>query len=337
MQMKTVFYTLHDLMSRRQSCVLVSAVGGSGSVPRKICAHMLVTADGRLCGTVGGGAIEGRAIDLAKRLMAEKRSCAETFVLNESDAQNLGMICGGRVTLHFKYASFEDAAMCALAEMANELFRMGKRAWLIIGLESGRLSLHDGYMQTGASVPAEVIDALQTSALHIETEGERFYAEQLVSSGRTYIFGGGHVAQALVPVLVSVDFRCVVLEDREEFADPLLFPLADDVRLIAPEAWEKELEITEEDCICIMTRGHKNDLDCQAFALRTEAYYIGVIGSRKKVTASNEKLLGMGFTVEDVERMHTPIGLPIRAQTPAEIAVSIAAEMIQCRAVRAGI
>ena len=335
--MKTVFYTLHELMSGQQDCVLVSAVGGSGSVPRKICAHMLVTADGRLCGTVGGGAIEGWAIDLAKKLLAEQCSRVETFVLNESDVQNLGMICGGKVTLHFKYASFKDADMRALAEKANDLFRMGKRAWLIIGLESGRVSLYDGYMQVGTFVPVGVIDALQTSALQIEKDGERFYTEQVVSSGRTYIFGGGHVAQALVPVLASVDFRCVVLEDRAEFANPSLFPLADEVRLIAPDAWEKELEITEEDCICIMTRGHKNDLDCQAFALRTDAYYIGVIGSKKKVAASNEKLLGMGFTDEDIERMHTPIGVPIRAQTPAEIAVSIAAEMIHCRAVRAGI
>lgn len=316
--------------------MLVSAVGGSGSVPRKTCAHMLVTADGRLCGTVGGGAVEGRAIDLAKMLLAEKRSCAETFVLTENDAQNLGMICGGKVTLHFKYASHEAKEMCALAEKANESFALGKRAWLIIGLASSKMSIYDGHMLTGAGVSAEVIDALRASAVQLEADDEKFYAEQLVSSGKTYIFGGGHVAQALVPVLASVDFRCVVLEDREEFANPDLFPCADEVRLISSDSWGEALEITGDDAICIMTRGHKNDLECQVFALRTDAYYIGVIGSRRKIAATNEKLHEMGFAEEDIDRIHTPIGLPIHAQTPAEIAISIAAELIQCRAVHAG-
>ena len=317
--------------------MLVSAVGGSGSVPRKTHAHMLVTEHGRLCGTVGGGAVEGKAIQMAQTLLIEKRFCAETFVLRENDAKNLGMVCGGKVMLYFKYVSHEDPEMCALAEKVNEQFSAGKRTWLIIGLESGRLSVYDGQTFTGDPVPASVTNALCAAAMRIEADGEQYYTERLVSSGKTYIFGGGHVAQALVPVLASVDFRCVVLEDREEFADPALFPLADEVRLISPRAWGKELEITEEDCVCVMTRGHEHDLECQAFALRTDAYYIGVIGSRRKVATTNEKLRGMGFSDEEIARIHTPIGLSILAQTPAEIAVSIAAEMIQCRAVYMGI
>jgi len=203
---------------------------------------------------------------------------------------------------------------------------------LIIQLHTGGITLFDGTVQIGSGVKEEVLLILNRSAVRADVGGDVYYAVQLVSSGRVYIFGGGHVAQALVPILASVDFRCVILEDREEFADPALFGGVHEVRLITPDRWEKGLSLTRDDCICIMTRGHQNDLECQAFALKTPAYYIGVIGSRKKIAIAREKLLQMGFLDDEIARLHTPIGLPIGAQTPAEIAVSIAAEMIQCRA-----
>ena len=149
-----------------------------------------------------------------------------------------------------------------------------------------------------------------------------------------YIFGGGHVAQALVPVLASVDFRCVVIEDREEFCKKSLFPKAEKVLLLGEEEWKNALEVSENDYVCIMTRGHQNDLACQAFAIRTQANYIGVIGSRRKVAAVNAKLCAMGFDDDQIARIITPIGLEIGAVTPAEIAVSIAAQMIAHRASR---
>lgn len=330
--MKTVFRMLQGMLSSHQPCVLVSAVGGSGSVPRKTHAHMLADGSGRICGTVGGGAIEGKAIELAKQLMAEKRSCTQQFVLREDDVLNLGMICGGEVTLHFRYVCSTDLNMTALAESAVHSFDAGERAWLIIDLETHALAICDGKRLTGDDMPSDAFERGKNAAFLHEEGNRAYYTELLVSPGKVYIFGGGHVAQALVPVLSAVDFRCVVLEDRPEFADPALFPLADEVRLILPEAWDHALHITSEDCICVMTRGHKNDLECQAFALRTSAYYIGVIGSRRKIAAVNAQLRNMGFDDEQIARVHTPIGLPILAQTPAEIAVSIAAEMIRCRA-----
>lgn len=332
--MKRVFEALAAQMRSGNSCVLVSAVGGSGSVPRKTRAHMLVTKQGRLCGTVGGGAVEGRAILLAKELLAGGQSCVREFELHEQDTQNLGMICGGEVDLNFCYVSPLDEAMLALAERAVSLFTRGERAWLMVSLETSVLSLYDGKTIIGAPVSMEILSGLSASAGRT-TDG-RYYAELLVSPGKVYIFGGGHVAQALVPILASVDFRCVVLEDREEFANPALFRGAEDVRLLTSDQWEAMLSVTSEDCVCIMTRGHQNDLDCQAFALKTPAYYIGVIGSRKKIAVANEKLRAMGFSDEEISRLHTPIGLPIGAQTPAEIAISIAAEMILCRAKRNG-
>lgn len=323
--MREVFEAMKCDMDESIPCVLVSAVGGTGSAPRKTRAHMLVDHRGRVCGTVGGGAVEGKSIELALQLLMSGESCVRTFVLEENSPYGLGMICGGSVTVHFCFVSPDDEHMQKLAERAVDCFVRGKKAWLLIRVHEHVLSLH------GEGELPEALSGYECEPAFSAEDGT-LYGEVLVASGRVYIFGGGHVAQALTPVLASVGFRCVIIEDRVQFCNPALFPQAVDVRLARLEEWEKVIPIMPEDYICIMTRGHKNDLECQAFALRTPASYIGVIGSRKKIAAVNARLLEMGFGEEDLSRIVTPIGLDIGAQTPAEIAVSIAAQLIAHRA-----
>ena len=150
--------------------------------------------------------------------------------------------------------------------------------------------------------------------------------------GKVYIFGGGHVARALVPALTAVDFRCVVLEDRPEFCRRELFPDAEEILLMDNAHVADFITITQEDWAVIMTRGHKADLLVQSQVMKTPARYIGVIGSRQKTAAITAKLREMGFSEADFRRVWAPIGLPIRSETPAEIAVSIATQMILERA-----
>ena len=328
--MRKVFESLLERMD--QGCVLVSVVGGEGSAPRKTQSHMLVDRNGRVCGTVGGGAVEGRSIDFAQHLLDQKESSLRTFELYEQAAEDIGMICGGKVDVHFQWISPDDNVSCAAARAAVAALASGADAWLTIDLENHALSLYDGKTHSGAGIPQAVIDRLNAGAIRCESEGCTYYAEQLSYSDRVYIFGGGHVAQALVPMLAAVDFRCVVVEDREEFCRKSLFEAAQDVLLLTERDWETKLEVSEGDSICIMTRGHKNDLACQAFALNTRAGYIGVIGSRRKIASVNAQLSAMGFGDQQIARIVTPIGLEIGAVTPAEIAVSITAQMIAHRA-----
>ena len=165
-------------------------------------------------------------------------------------------------------------------------------------------------------------------------EGRDFYVEQINSSGKVYVFGCGHVAQELVPVLARVGFRCVALDDRPEFANEEVVRGAEKVLLVDFEHIGESVAIGPEDYICIMTRGHAYDTIVQAQALRTPACYIGVIGSKAKTAGVQRQLRTMGFTDEDFARITTPIGLDIKAETPAEIAISIAAQMIEVRAGR---
>lgn len=166
-----------------------------------------------------------------------------------------------------------------------------------------------------------------TAAAWVEREQARLFP-----AGRVYIFGGGHVSQALVPALTAVEFRCVVLEDRAEFCRSELFPGVEEVLLIDNSRVADFVELTKEDWVVIMTRGHKDDLLIQSQVMKAPVRYIGVIGSRQKTAAVTAKLRDMGFPNADFQKVWAPIGLPIRSETPAEIAVSITAQLILERA-----
>ncbi len=149
---------------------------------------------------------------------------------------------------------------------------------------------------------------------------------------RLILCGGGHVSLELAHIAARLDFQVIVVDDRPEFANPERFPMA--VRTLAqpfPAALEA-LGSREDDFYCILTRGHIFDRDCLAQILRGKFAYVGMIGSRKKVAAVMEALSSQGFSQETLSAVHAPIGLLLGGQTPAEVAVEIAAQLVQVRA-----
>lgn len=336
--MRKLFQLLEEILRRGEDAVLVTVVASSGSTPRGAGARMLVTSAGRIAGTIGGGAVEHHSEEAAKKVLESKDSHTEHFTLRKNEVQDLGMICGGDVNVYFQYISAMEPQNIALLQHIEALYQTGEEFWMINGLSAEEQGGMAVYARTGGlvgmPVPDAVLDSLGEKAKQIEAEGRSYYCEKMVKAGRVYIFGGGHVSQALVPALAAVDFRCVVLEDREEFCKPELFPGAEEVLLIENSHISDYVDIGPADYVCIMTRGHKDDLTVQAQVLRTEAYYIGVIGSRHKKAGVFAKLKEMGFTDADLARVTTPIGLSIKAETPAEIAVSIAGQLIERRACR---
>lgn len=337
--MITVFSRLLEEMDAGHDTVLVSVVASSGSTPRGAGAHMLVGESGRLCGTIGGGAVEYRAEQLAAEALQQHQSRIHDFVLRRNEIEDLGMVCGGDVTVFFRYIAHDDRTVHSAAIAARSLFEDGEESWLILELNAEADSAVCLYGARrglcGAQLPDELLQQLGPRPGIIETAGRRFSTETFVRAGRVYIFGGGHVAQALVPALHAVQFRCVVLEDREAFCRKELFPGVEETRLIDLADIGASVSITEADYVCVMTRGHKDDMLVQAFAMHTPARYIGVIGSRKKIAAVTARIKqDYGFKDEDFSRITTPIGLDIGAQTPAEIAVSITAQLIAVRAGR---
>ena len=314
--------------------VLVTVVASSGATPRGAGAKMIVTEEGRIWGTIGGGAVEYRAFLMAKQVLDEKNSFGHAFSLTKDDIQNLGMICGGAVQVYFHYIPKDNVSYMEVARKALELFEKNEDFWMISNLtKSGVFGLYSKTAGFCSLEKAEwILPYLGRSPKVVKENEEEFFVEQVHFSERVFVFGGGHVAQELVPVLSHVGFRCVVMDDREEFANEALFPQAEEVKLIDFERIADFVEIGKEDYVCVMTRGHSYDTSVQAQILKTPASYIGVIGSASKKAAVYKKLYEMGFTEADTDRITSPIGLSIKAETPAEIAISIAGQMILHRA-----
>ena len=158
------------------------------------------------------------------------------------------------------------------------------------------------------------------------------FVEEFKSSTQAYVFGGGHVALALDPVLRHIDFDTTIIDDRAEYANAERFPKS---RVIVCDTFDHcfdEIEPDEDSFFIIVTRGHRGDLQVLRQALRKPHAYLGMIGSHHKNKILMDKLLSEGFSQEELDRVYTPIGLSIKSETPEEISISIAAEMIMVRA-----
>ena len=324
--MKAILNRMLAALTRGEDTMLCSVLAADGSSPRGAGAHMAVFSDGTALGTVGGGAVERQSIALAQRLLREERDALRTFALHPEAVNSTGMVCGGDVTICFqRFTPAGTAAADALRAWCDAL-GSGKNVWLYLALDG-----------------EEVCEFRILTADDLRHGSEGFftakpywdgktYVEPVVRAGRVYLFGGGHVGRALVPVLSYVGFEVVVFDNRAELARAERFPTAHEVLQGDFHHIFDKVSLTADDYAVVMTPGHQADYEILEQVLRTEATYIGCIGSRKKVALTRERLAAAGFSLSDIDRVHAPIGLPILAETPEEIAVSIAAEMIRHRA-----
>ena len=329
--MKKLLKIMGEKLRAGENLVLVTVIASSGATPRGAGARMLVGREGRIYGTIGGGAVEYRSEHIAAEQLAKRASLEHDFTLTKDDVQNLGMICGGDVKVFFHYIPAGDANAIAVSDEAGGRFERGDSFWLVSDLA------HDGALSVAdkASAPEWLLPYLSGHPQRVKDEEHDIFAEQLNSSGRVYIFGGGHVAQALEPVLTNIGFRCVVMDDRPDFTRRELFPTAEEIKLIDFGNIAASVNITGEDYVCVMTRGHAFDTVVQSQILPLRPYYVGVIGSRAKAAGVRRKLIeNYGVSEADCDIVTTPIGLDIGAETPAEIAISIAAQLIAVRAGR---
>ncbi len=334
--MKNLFSALHDVLLRGEDAVLVTVVASSGSVPRGSGARMLVGRSGRICGTVGGGAVEYRSEQEAMKVLNEHDSVLKNYRLYRNEIEDLGMVCGGDVDVFFNYIPAGDPEILDLIGNTGHIFAEHEPSWLITDITGGcggKLSLY-GIRSglSGADVPRQILISPGRCPYQTEADGHVYYIEKLVEPGMVYIFGGGHISQALVPVLLGLDFACTVLDDRPDYACSELFPGARTVIIDPSDISSVTARFGKDDYVCIMTRGHKDDMMIQRQVMRTPVRYIGVIGSARKQRAVKEQILASGFTEADFDNVVSPIGINIGAQTPAEIAVSIAAQLIRVRA-----
>lgn len=309
--MNGIFTTLLYEMEKHHDTVLCTIIADSGSTPRGMGAQMLVGEKGLLCGTIGGGAVEGQSIELGKNLLQERRSTVHEYKLHHNDTEDIGMVCGGDVTVHLQFIAADDAVWNALAGDVLHRIALRQPGWLVLALDDGTPALRDDAVTDSARV-----------------------ALPLPIGERAILFGAGHCSLALCPLLTTVGFRVTVVDDRPELVTKERFPTADAVVCCDLDHLADTVPVGGEDYVVVMTNGHSHDFAVQEQVLRGQYAYIGVIGSRSKTASVNARLRAAGIREEAIATVHTPIGTAIKAVTPEEIAVSIAGEMICVRATR---
>jgi xanthine dehydrogenase accessory factor len=252
----TFFEALNDLAESGVPFAAVTVVDTLGSTPQDRGSKMLVTAQGRVFGTVGGGKIEARAIHEAQALLADP-TAPKTRFHQWSLEKDIGMTCGGIVRVYF------------------EAFNVTR--WNVV------------------------------------------------------VFGAGHVASALIDVLTRLDCRITCIDPRPEWLDRL--PSSPKVtRVLAPDMPAEVAKIPDGSFVLLMTMGHTTDRPILIEILRTRTFpYLGVIGSNAKAKRLRQDVLDAGLAPEATKAFFCPVGLDFGSNHPHEIAISVAAQMLQLR------
>jgi xanthine dehydrogenase accessory factor len=340
---------IHQSLLAGVEVAVATIVGHSGSTPRGSGSRMLVYSDGRSVDTIGGGPVEADVIRTAQTLLTTREAMLRTYDLNSSaDAAEMGVLCGGRLDVLIEYYDSDDITLQMLDRLQDAMAN-GKVAVLAGALNTKRdsekvviersVKVDNEQWHGPFELSAELREYLEKEMKEMNTTalvnfgGERYILDAIVPRRTVYLLGGGHVARELAPLLRQAGFRIVVIDDRALFANTTRFPEADKVQVCEDYSRVfEEFHLDTNSYVIIVTRGHSYDKESLAQALRTKAGFIGMIGSRKKREQIYRMLQSEGFTFDDLQRVHCPIGLAIGAETPFEIAVSILAELIAYRA-----
>lgn len=349
---------LRIVLEDKWEAALVTITKVLGSVPRKPGAQMLILADGRTVGSIGGGCGEAEAKQ--KALTVIRSHTAEKYTLNMTAdiAEDEGMVCGGIMELFIEYVGPKSTPEhLLLLELYLFSLECGDSPIMVTVTESlqdnigrkmiiqkdgkifGDLGSSDlnqaarNYIQKSSNNGFFAMINLDASLNSCEkSEGKTAFqllVEPQISEIQLLILGGGHIALPLASIAKILGYGVTVVDDRPSFANPGRFRTADRVICNSFEQALDEIEIGPQTYVVIVTRGHRFDKHCLKKVIYKPAGYIGMIGSRRRVRALFAELLEEGFPIERLKGIYSPIGLKIGAETPEEIALCILGEIIQ--------
>jgi xanthine dehydrogenase accessory factor len=317
---------------------LATVVETWGSSPRPVGSQLVVDAQGRFEGSVSGGCVEATVIVAALEILNGARARELAFGVSDEDAWRVGLPCGGRITVYVEpvqdgRAASEPQLARAQLDLLVAAERQQHTVALLLDLATGTRSV------LGGPSPAQLDPALLELAHAARARGQsalvahggkRAFVHVLSPRPRLVIVGAVHIAQSLARMAAWLDFEVVVVDPRSGFASAERFPhVVLDVRF--PDEALPALGLDARTAVVTLT--HESRLDDPALlaALRSPAFYVGALGSKRTQAQRRERLRAAGLDEGQLARLHGPVGLPIGALTPAEIATSILAEIVQQR------
>lgn len=309
---------IQEKLQKGNSVMLMIVSETIGSSPGKVGFKMAVSSDGSITGSIGGGMMEYQMVELARKMIAE--NIQKPFLkrqVHEHDApeDKSGMICSGEQTNIFIPI---HKANIELINSIIESLNVGHKKVLCVYQDDFN------FKDVKPNLP------ISTFEFKRKTEGW-LYKELLGYKETVYIFGAGHISVPLSQILGLLDFRVEVFDNRKELSTFEANTYAHHKSIVDYKSVSKLVAEDGNSYVVIMTFGHKFDEIILRQFLPKNLKYLGMIGSKSKVKTIFEELVKEGFTREQVDRVFSPIGLNIGGQTPAEIAVSIAAQIVEYR------
>jgi xanthine dehydrogenase accessory factor len=310
-----------DHLQKGERVMLLVVATSSGSSPGRPGYKMAVAEDGELMGSIGGGVMEVNLVDGARTLLSSSPQSGDIAlppILDQVHRKNVpnssGMICSGKQAVLFKLLTTKDIANVHAA--------------------TAGVKTRDGSVLQIASETLEVMPAKSgTQNIDIEFEcssdKDFAYRERLGAKNDLLIIGGGHCALALSELMSKMDFHVSLFDDRPQLNTIEKNKFADEINVIDSydNVGEHVVE-NERGYVVVMTLGYRSDATVIRQLIDKDFRYFGVLGSKAKMATLFRELIDEGYAKERLDKIHTPIGLPINSHSPEEIAVSIAAEII---------
>lgn len=342
--MDDIFLKINDLLADKREIVMARIIKQKGSAPRSLGACCLFLDGGQLIGTIGGGLLEHQVGELAGEVLQNGKSIIYKQYLQGEDVTDSQMLCGGTVTVYLQPLSPKNPDTVAIYKEIAESIAKNQGGFLVTKVSEG-ISTDEQDIFRFIKEKTEIADSLSISPnllnylksresqlVSIDEQEDNLFLEPVGVTPEVIIFGAGHISTCLAPVLKMIGFRIIIVDDRSDFANRERFPDADAIHVLPFTQAFAQLSPAPDSYIVIVTRGHKFDKEVLAASLKIRTAYIGMIGSSKKRLTIYSALLEEGFTEHQLEKVYSPIGISIEAETPEEIAISIAAELIQKKA-----
>ena len=345
--MREIYQKIPELIETSQVGAYCTVVETKGSTPQKPGSKLLILPDLRNVGTLGGGCVEAEARRQAIGLMQGGMPRLLEFQLDSDYGWDDGLICGGNMKIFIDLPKTRpEAEMFERLQALNEekiplvcaTVVTSEKQGIAVGMKmifatnGERIgTLGDSVLETVVAEKTPGVLEENRAVLFRENERAAVFLEPLQPRPTLLIAGAGHVGQALCHLGSWLDFDIVIVDDRVDFASAERLPEANKI-IVGDIATElRNYPITPLTYVVIVTRGHQHDESALHSVVESNARYIGLIGSRRKIKLIFDDLLELGIPDEKLQRVYAPVGLNINSKTVPEIAVSIASQLIQIR------
>ena len=341
-----------ELRTKRRRAAVATLVATTGGAIRRLGETMWVDDHGSIVGSVTiGGCVDGRAVELAEEVLRTGACRRISLPLGDEDAWAFGMTCAGNVDLLVEpvdvslpgdpVAIAADAVSAAIARgcAAVEVTSLSDRPHRLVVVADGTQVGTLGSEALDAEVArraSTLIETHGTGVIMVSVEGgsAELFVHVRAPQPAIVVVGATDVAATLVQLGKPLGFTTTVIDGRERFANRERFPAVDRLLVGMPSDLVGTVPLTASTALVLLSHDFKYDLPVLEIALRSPVGYVGVLGSRRRANAVRDFLSSIGASADDVARVRIPVGLDIGARTPAEIALSVLAELVGVRSAR---